>query len=59
MVVVLPAPLGPRKPCTSPAATLKSSRSRARELPKSFTNADARIAVITTTNDTRHDPYSR
>ena len=36
-VVDLPAPLGPRKPCTSPAATSKSSPSRAVTDPKRFT----------------------
>jgi hypothetical protein len=36
MVVVLPAPLGPRKPKTSPTSTPKESPSRARREPYSF-----------------------
>src|SRR4051794_29249253 len=38
MVVVLPAPLGPRKPCTSPAATSRSSPSSARVAPNVLTS---------------------
>src|SRR5271155_48268 len=34
MVVDLPAPLGPRKPSTSPRATLKDTLSTAVKLPK-------------------------
>ena len=33
-VVVLPAPLGPRKPVTEPGSTVKLSRSTARILPR-------------------------
>src|SRR5581483_6752004 len=33
-VVVLPAPLGPRKPVTEPGSTVKLSRSTARMLPR-------------------------
>ncbi|CKR47832.1 Uncharacterised protein [Mycobacterium tuberculosis] len=33
-VVDLPAPLGPRKPCTSPSRTVRSSPSSARTDPK-------------------------
>ena len=43
-MVDLPDPLGPRKPCTSPAATSKSSPSRAVTAPKRFTTP-----VISTT----------
>ena len=39
MVVDLPAPLGPRKPCTSPAATLRSRPSSARVAPKVLTRS--------------------
>ncbi len=45
MVVVLPAPLGPRKPCTSPVRTSRSSPSRARVGPKVFTSPEIEIAV--------------
>src|SRR5689334_13614462 len=37
MVVDLPAPLGPRKPCTSPGSTSRSSPSRALVVPNVFT----------------------
>ena len=37
IVVDFPAPFGPRNPCTSPARTVRSRPSRARNLPKSFT----------------------
>src|SRR6478672_2054625 len=40
-VVDLPAPLGPRKPCTSPWFTSRSSPSSARTLPKFFTRPRA------------------
>ena len=53
IVVDLPAPLGPRKPCTSPPATVRSSPSRARVVPNvltsprismtRFAHADARL----------------
>src|SRR5918999_859602 len=45
MVVVLPAPLGPRNPCTSPVRTSRSSPSRARVGPKVFTSPEIEIAV--------------
>src|SRR5699024_4975460 len=45
-VVDFPAPLGPRKPCTSPAATDRSSPSSARVPPKVFTRADTDIASV-------------
>ena len=44
MVVVLPEPLGPRKPWTSPEATVRSSPSRARVDPNVFTSPDVSIA---------------
>ncbi len=44
-VVDLPAPFGPRKPCTSPVATSRSSPSRARAVPKVLTRADTEMAV--------------
>ena len=36
IVVVLPAPLGPRKPKTEPRGTLRSIASTARVVPNSF-----------------------
>ena len=45
MVVVLPAPLGPRNPCTSPVRTSRSSPSRARVGPKVLTSPEIKIAV--------------
>src|SRR6202000_2880763 len=36
IVVDFPAPLGPRKPCTSPSRTVSSRPSRARTAPKVF-----------------------
>src|SRR5262245_25261999 len=50
MVVVLPAPLGPRNPCTSPTDTDRSSPSRARVAPKVFTNPEASITLLTLPN---------
>src|SRR5215471_9697608 len=44
IVVDLPAPLGPRKPCTSPAATSRSSPSSARVAPKVLTRPLTSIA---------------
>ncbi len=41
MVEVLPAPLGPRKPNDSPAATSKSMPSTAVKLPKRLVSARA------------------
>src|SRR6266545_2984164 len=52
IVVVLPAPLGPRNPCTSPAATVRSSPSRARVCPKVFTNPATEIAGARSPADT-------
>src|SRR6266511_2233313 len=46
MAVVFPAPLGPRKPCTSPADTVRSRSSSARVVPKSFTSPDTEIAAV-------------
>ena len=45
MVVVFPEPFGPRKPCTSPRATLRSSPSRARTDPKVLTRPSTSIAT--------------
>src|SRR5215217_67881 len=39
IVVDLPAPLGPRKPCASPSATLRSRPSSARVAPKVLTRS--------------------
>ena len=41
MVVVLPAPFGPRKPNASPGATSKSIASTAVKSPKRFVRARA------------------
>src|SRR5665647_217445 len=43
IVVDLPAPLGPRKPWTSPGATSRSSPSRARTGPKVLVSASVRM----------------
>ena len=45
MVVVLPEPFGPRKPCTSPGCTTRSSPSSARVDPNVFTSPTIEIAV--------------
>ena len=45
MVVDLPAPFGPRKPCTSPSATVRSSPSSARTEPKFFVSPWISIAA--------------
>src|SRR6266851_5512822 len=45
MVVVLPAPFGPRKACTSPTPTSRSSPSSARTLPYRLVSPAARIAT--------------
>src|SRR3546814_11721095 len=45
IVVDLPEPLGPRKPCTSPVATSRSRPSRARVGPNVLTIPHAEIAV--------------
>ena len=46
MVVDLPAPLGPRKPCTSPSATVRSSPSSARTEPKLFVRFETSMALV-------------
>src|SRR3954452_8012574 len=46
IVVDLPAPLGPRKPCTSPGRTCRSSPSRARTLPKLLTRSRTEITAF-------------
>src|SRR5947207_15036159 len=43
MVVDLPAPLGPRKPRTSPFSTVNEMPSTARFAPKAFTRLSMRI----------------
>src|ERR1700730_8634017 len=47
MVVVLPDPFGPRKPCTSPDATDRSSPSRAQVRPNDFRRPVTSIATVT------------
>src|SRR5690348_12568136 len=47
MVVVLPEPLGPRKPYTSPASTSRSRPLRARVVPKLLTSPDTTIGGAT------------
>ena len=44
MVVVLPAPFGPRKACTSPVRTVRSRPSRATVRPNDLVRARASIA---------------
>ena len=44
MVVVLPAPLGPRKPKISPRRTVKLTRSTAVKLSNCLTNSTASMA---------------
>ena len=44
MVVVLPAPFGPRKACTSPARTSRSSPSSATVRPNDLRRARISIA---------------
>ena len=46
MVVDLPEPFGPRKPCTSPVRTVRSSPSRARTRPKVLTTPFISIAGL-------------
>src|SRR4030042_2483705 len=46
MVVVLPAPFGPRKPNTVPGSTVRFNSSNARKVPKTFCSFSIRIAVI-------------
>ena len=48
MVVDLPAPFGPRKPCTSPELTERSSPSRARVGPNILTRPDVEITGVMT-----------
>jgi hypothetical protein len=45
MVVVFPEPFGPRKPCTSPVCTVRSSPSRGRVRPKDLTRPAIEIAA--------------
>src|SRR4051812_22150414 len=45
MVVDLPAPFGPRKPSTSPRATLKLTRSTAVKLPNRFVSPSISIST--------------
>jgi hypothetical protein len=47
MVVDLPAPLGPRKPSTSPVATRRSRPSKARVVPNVFTSPLMSMASLT------------
>src|SRR6266487_4825823 len=44
MVVVLPAPLGPRNPYTSPVSTFRSSPFKARVVPKFLMSPETTIA---------------
>src|SRR5579875_4190742 len=44
IVVDLPAPLGPRKPCTSPSRTVKSKPSKAMTEPKCLTSPSTSMA---------------
>ncbi len=46
MVVDLPAPFGPRNPCTSPSVTLRSSPSSACVRPNRFVRPEASITVV-------------
>ena len=46
MVVDLPEPFGPRKPCTSPDCTSRFSPSSARVLPKVLTTSEAEMAMV-------------
>ena len=46
IVVVLPEPFGPRKPCTSPVATSRSSPSKAVVGPKVLTKPVTKIAGV-------------
>src|SRR5690625_1232026 len=46
MVVDFPAPLGPRKPWTSPCSTSRSRPSSARVLPKVLTRPRVEIAAV-------------
>ena len=50
MVVDFPAPFGPRKPCTSPVRTVRSSPSSARVWPKVLTRPDTEMAVVMASN---------
>src|SRR4029450_5149544 len=45
IVVVFPAPFGPRKPCTSPVRTSRSRPSRARVRPNVLTRPSVLIAA--------------
>src|SRR6202035_214146 len=61
IVVVLPAPLGPRKPCTSPGATVRSSPSRARVRPNDLLRPATSITAVMrptlTLNSQNHERY--
>src|SRR5437667_12479383 len=46
IVVDLPAPLGPRKPCTSPVLTARSRPSSARVRPNDLYRPDTEIALV-------------
>src|SRR5436190_21671049 len=56
MVVDLPAPFGPRKPCTSPVRTSMSRPSRATVLPNVFRRPRMSIAVLTSSIVARDFP---
>src|SRR5215208_5992841 len=55
-VVDLPAPLGPRKPCTSPLFTERSSPSNARVLPKVLTSPDTEMTLLSFISHSPHVP---
>ena len=46
MVVVLPAPLGPRTPYTDPVGTARSTPSTARVVPNALTRPDVSTAGV-------------
>ena len=55
MVVVLPAPLGPRKPWTTPLRTARSTPSTARSSPNTLTRPEASMARSAVTVSLRWD----
>src|SRR5215203_6336745 len=55
-VVDLPAPLGPRKPCTSPLFTDRSSPSSARVLPNVLTRPETEMASLSFMSLSPHVP---
>src|SRR5580765_3048084 len=59
MVVDLPAPFGPRKPCTSPAVTVSSSPSRARTWPNVLTRPCTSITGSLTEPTLARSPVER